>query len=158
LALLPKGNKPRLRAAIDKKGFSIMKSALWIIVVLMALFSPAIAGASPEIHEGQWEITVDIEMPGMPMQMPSNTFTQCVKKDDPIPHRKDPTQSCQAKDVQKKGNTYTWTMECSNPGGKMTGKGMITYEKDKMNGSMTMEGQGMKMISRYKGKRIGQCQ
>ena len=129
LALLPIGNKPWLSAAIDKGGFSMMKSALWIMVVLMALFSPAIAGAGPKIHEGQWEITVDIEMPGMPMQMPSNTFTQCVKKDDPIPHTKDPNQSCKTKDVQKKGNTYTWTMECTNPGGKMTGKGMITYEK-----------------------------
>ena len=134
----------------------MMKSALWSMVLLIALLAPAVAG--PEIHEGQWEITVNVEMPGVPMQMPAHTFTQCVKNDDPIPHANDPRQKCIAKDVKRKGSTYTWTMECTNPGGKMIGKGTITYQKDKMNGSMTMEGQGMKMISRYQGKRIGKCQ
>ena len=49
-------------------------------------------------------------------------------------------------------------MVCTNPGGQMTGKGRVTYNNDKMDGSMTMEGQGMKMTSNFKGHRIGACQ
>ena len=97
-------------------------------------------------------------MPGMPMKMPPTTFTQCIKKDQAVPMDEKPGQQCKVKDVNTKGNTTTWTLECSGSGGQMIGKGSVSYSSDNMEGSMHMEGQGMTMTSRYKGHRIGACQ
>ena len=128
------------------------------MIVWLVLISLAYAGSGPDINEGMWEITVSLEIPGMPMKMPPSTYTQCIKKDQAVPNENQPGQECVAKDITTSGNTVTWTMVCTNPGGQMTGKGRVTYNNDKMDGSMTMEGQGMKMTSNFKGHRIGACQ
>ncbi len=136
----------------------MVRKAVVGMIVLLALISFAHAGSGPDLNEGMWEITVDLEIPGMPMKMPPSTYTQCIKKDQAIPSDKRPDQQCVTRDVTTQGNTVTWTVMCTNPGGQMTGKGMVTYHKDKMDGSMTMEGQGMKMVSNFKGHRVGACQ
>jgi hypothetical protein len=136
---------------------SMFKKALLSVTVVLVLFSFSHAGSGVDLHEGKWEITVEFDMPGMPMKMPPNTYTQCITKESAVPKDEKPNQTCKTEDVKTKGNTITWTMVCTNPGGKMTGKGTITYLKDEMNGSMTMKGQGIKMISHYKGQRIGEC-
>jgi hypothetical protein len=134
------------------------KKSVVSIMLWLAIVSFAQAGSGPDLNEGMWEITVDLEVPGMPMKMPSSTYTQCLKKDQAIPNDEKPGQECVTKDVTTKGNTVAWTVTCTNPGGQMSGKGMATYHKDKMDGSMTMEGQGMKMVSHFKGHRVGACQ
>jgi hypothetical protein len=136
----------------------MVKKSVVGMVLMLAIISFAYAGSGPDLHEGMWEITVDIDMPGMPVKMPPSTYTQCIKKDQAIPSDAQPGQECTTKDVTTKGNTVTWIMTCSNPGGQMTGKGMVTYHKDRMDGSMTMEGQGIKMVNHFKGHRIGDCQ
>jgi hypothetical protein len=136
----------------------MLKKTVVGMIVVLALISFVHAGSGPDLNEGMWEITVDVEIPGMPMKMPPSTYTQCLKKDRAVPNDEKPGQACVTKDVTTKGNTVTWTMTCTNPGGQMTGKGMVTYHKDKMDGSMTLEGQGMQMVSHFKGHRIGACQ
>ena len=135
----------------------MVRKAVAGMIVLLGLISFAHAGSGPDLNEGMWEITVNLEIAGMPMKMPPSTYTQCIKKDQAVPSDASPDQKCVTKDVTTKGNTVTWTVMCTNPGGQMTGNGMVTYHKDKMDGSMTMEGQGMKMVSNFKGHRIGAC-
>lgn len=133
------------------------KKSLAVMIVWLASIVCAHAGSGPDLHEGLWEITVDVEMPGMPMKMPPNTFTQCIKKDRALPMDQQPGQECETKDIISKGNTVSWTMKCTTPGGQMTGKGKVTYHNDKMEGSMSMQSQGMSMTSHYKGHRVGAC-
>jgi hypothetical protein len=136
----------------------LARKTLAVAIIWLLSTVCAHAGSGPEIHEGLWEITVEIVMPGMPMKMPPSTYTQCFTKDRAIPMDEKPGQQCQAKDISPKGNTVSWTLECATPGGPMTGKGMITYRGDEMEGSMSMQSQGMTMTSRYKGRRIGACE
>ena len=131
----------------------IVLSVAWLVFFTTAVH----AGSGPEFREGNWEITVEIEMPGMNMKMPATTYTQCMKKERPVPQNDQPNQQCDIKDVKTMGNTVSWTMVCANPGGTMTGKGKISYDKERMSGTMTMEGQGMQMISTYSGRRTGPC-
>ena len=128
-------------------------SMVWLLFLTTAVY----AGSGPDFREGNWEITVEIEMPGMNMKMPGTTYTQCMKKERPVPQNDQPNQQCDVKDVKTMGNTVSWTMVCKNPGGTMTGRGKISYEKEQMSGTMTMEGQGMQMISTYSGRRTGPC-
>ena len=136
------------------------KKALAIVIVWLASMVCAHADSGPHMQEGLWEITTELEMPGMPMKMPPSTFTQCMRKDHAVPSNAKPGQQCKTKNVSAQGNTVRWTMECTHPGGQMTSKGAITYHRDKMEGSatMTMEGQGMTMTSHFKGHRVGECQ
>jgi len=135
----------------------MFKKILLGMVISLALASIAVADSGPDIHEGEWNITVDFDMPGMPMKMPPQTYTQCIKKDNAVPKNEKPNQACVTKSTKIKGNTIEWTMQCNNPGGKMTGNGQITYHGDTMNGTMIMEGQGISMTSHYKGQRMGDC-
>ena len=134
------------------------KKTLAVIIVWLSSMVCAHAGSGPAMHEGLWEITTELEMKGMPMKMPPTTFTQCLKKDQAVPMDQQPGQECKVKDVTTKGNTTHWTVECSGPGGQMTGKGTVSYENDKMTGSMHMQTQGMTMTSHYRGRRLGACQ
>jgi hypothetical protein len=135
-----------------------MKKTMISFAMMLLLAVSAWAGSGPAMNEGQWEMTIETEMQGMPMKMPPITFSQCITEQDPVPQGQQPGQQCAAKDVVTKGNTVTWTIECDTPGGKSTGKGKVTYDKDTMEGSMTMSTQGMEMTTRFKGKRLGPCQ
>jgi hypothetical protein len=134
------------------------KKTLAVAIVWLASIICAQADSGPKVHEGLWEITVEVEMPGMPMKMPPSTYTQCIKKDRAIPMDEKPGQQCKPADIKTSGNTVTWTMACTTAGGPMTGKGRITYHDDRMEGTMSMRSQGMTMISHYKGHRIGACE
>lgn len=127
------------------------------LVLLMVVASTARGETGPDIQEGLWEISVDLEVAGMPMKMPTNTYTQCIRKDKAVPRSGQSDKTCTQKNVVIKGNTVSWKVSCDNPGGEMTGKGIIIYHKDKMDGHMSMKGQGMNMTTRFKGHRIGDC-
>lgn len=120
-----------------------------------------LAFAQPDMREGMWEITTQIEMPGMPMQMPAVTYTQCITKDDLIPQDPQPDQECETIDYKIDGNTVTYKIECSSQGGQIKGQGTATYHDDTMSGSMQMtisEQAHMEMSYEYSGRWIGECQ
>lgn len=137
----------------------MLKQMFTIMAIALVLTSGAFAGSGPNLRDGEWKITVSFDVPGMPMKMPPNTYTQCISRDQPVPRSEKPNQVCEIKEIMTKGDTVTWTIDCTNRGGKMTGKGVVTYNGDKMEGTMTMsiQGQAVNMISHYKGIRVGEC-
>lgn len=135
----------------------MVKHIFLSLAVLFFVTSSAWCGPTMQMENGEWEFTVEAEITGMPMKMPPMTYKQCITKKDPVPQSSQPDQKCVTKDVNYSGNTVTWTTVCKSPGGEMTGKGEATYEKESMQGSMTMDVQGRTMVSKYKGHRIGPC-
>ena len=114
------------------------------------------------IKEGQWKITTDIKMPGMPMQMPPFTHTQCITQKDLVPKAGQPNQPDQDTKITNlkiNGNTVSYDISSSSPGGQMVGHSSVTYEGDKMKGTMTATVQpgNMQMTYTMKGTRIGDC-
>ena len=59
----------------------LVLSMVWLLFLTTAVH----AGSGPDFQEGNWEITVEIEMPAMNMKMPATTYTQCMKKERPVP-------------------------------------------------------------------------
>ena len=136
----------------------MLKRFFFISAMLLFSASAVFAGSDVNMNEGLWEITSEVKMPGM--TMPPSTHTQCITKDDLVPQKAQSGQGCQVTDVQYKGDTVSWKIECTGQGGVMTGTGRITYNGDSFVGQMkmTMPGQGMKVTTHMKGRRIGDCQ
>lgn len=144
----------------------------------MSFFRPLIAfvggvavlghahAAAPNMREGLWEITMKMEMAGMPQSMPPQTLQHCVTKqdlDDPQKMAMGPDSrgsSCEVTDHRMQGNTATWKMACrgANP---MTGSGTVTYSGTSYTGSnrMTVQqgGKTMEMTMNYSGRYLGPC-
>ena len=139
------------------------------IAALLAASVSLAAQAGPR-RDGNWEVTVQMEMPNMPqgMTMPPMKMTHCVTPEDAKdPQKLMPQQQtqgnndCKVSDYKMEGNKATWKMACTTPQA-MTGDGEFTYGTDTYAGTMRMTtagrgGQPMTMNMKYAAKRLGDC-
>ena len=136
------------------------------LTALLAL-STAVFAQSPR-RDGRWEVTMQMEMPGMPGTMPPFTSETCVTKEQADdPQRAVPQQpgrggqsDCKTEDYKMTGNKVTWAMRCTTPQ-PMTGTGEMVYTDNAYTGVMKMNmergGQPMAMTMKMTGKRLGDC-
>jgi len=128
------------------------RSRLGVVISTVALAAfclPAGAQGTDEL----WEITMKMEMPGMPMAMPPQVSKVCVAKgasdENFVPKQQG---NCRTVDSKRVGSKYMFTM---------TAHGEITFNDGAYDGRMemagTMEGQPMNMNQTYKGRRVGTC-
>jgi hypothetical protein len=134
----------------------MIRKCLAVAFLLLLSVSVSFAGSTPDMQEGLWEITSKVEMQGM--DLPAAIHRQCLKKTDPVPQGSQPGQECEIADVRVAGDTVSWSMLCSQPGGEIRGTGEITYHGDRFEGVMRIEMEGTEMISRMHGRRVGDCQ
>ena len=140
-----------------------MKSAQLGAVTLCVLTLSGTAWAQIPIREGNWEVTVQLEMAGMPMKMPDIKDTRCLTQDqlkDPslaIPSGSpDKNNDCTVSDYKATGNKATWKMTCTSPM-PLSGSGDVSYAGDTYDGSMTMTTGAGDITMKFKGKRLGEC-
>ena len=135
--------------------------------LFVAFASAAHAAVAPNMKPGLWEVTVKMEMPGMPQAMPAQTTQRCITAKDIEDPRKvgpgaDPrtASQCEVSNYRTQGNTASWEMACKGPE-QMKGSGSMTYEGDRYSGvnRMTMNrgGQVMTMTMSYAGRYLGEC-
>jgi hypothetical protein len=136
-------------------------------VLAAAVLSGGAHAAAPNMKDGLWEITMKMDMPGMPAGMKPQVLQQCITKkdlEDPrktAPSGSDPRDNrCQMTDYKIQGNTASWNMACKGEGA-MTGSGTATYSGTSYTGTnrMTMKrgGQVQTMTMQYSGRRLGEC-
>lgn len=136
-------------------------AGLMAVLVCFVWLSYALA-QSPNMKEGLWEITVKMEIEGMPMEMPAQTIRQCIKKEDPVPKLeesdKEAVKDCKFTAKQIKGDTVSWKAECRDKEGVFTMKGKITYHGNSFDGTEEYRENGaLIMKGKLSGKWIGQC-
>ena len=136
-----------------------LKSA--VICALVGSSTLWVAAQEGPRLDGRWEVTVEMEMPGMPMKMPAQTMTRCVTKEEAADPQKalpqgDPKASCKISDYKVAGNKLTWAMKCDAPQ-PMSGAGEMVYEADAYKGTVTMDMAGHTMAMKHSGKRLGDC-
>ncbi len=137
-----------------------------VIAAALSLFSSVSTGpvfAQAPVRDGRWEVSTEMDMPGMPMKIPAMKTIQCVTKeqaDDPnqsVPKgRQGKDSDCKVSDYKISGNKVTWTMKCEGKNA-MTGNGEITYATDAYDGWMKMKTGDTEMTMKYTGKRLGDC-
>ena len=138
----------------------MLKKLIVASVILLASFSISFAGSVPDIKEGEWEMTKQINLPGMGMEMPPKKFTQCLTKKDLIPQNYQSGQECKISDKKVVGNTVTWNLQCTGGhGGDMKGSGELTYAGKSLKGKVELKGAqpDMTMISQISGHFLGDC-
>ncbi len=141
----------------------MLRENIYIIGVLFLAFGlVSCSGGGPDLEEGMWEITTEVNMPGMPMKIPPMVYQQCLTKDDIVPKQGPVNQEiCSYSAPKTRGNSVSWSMECKSPGGKTKTEGEITYKGTTFDGIMTMSMTGsinMSGTNKISGRRIGDCQ
>ena len=103
-----------------------------------------------------WEVTMKMEMPGMPA-MPAQTSQVCKLKGDRDPSKSaDKGSDCKVVDSKQSGNRSTWKAVCTKPD-PMTLLGDVTYSGDRYQGTIKVTGSDMEMTQNLSGKKIGNC-
>jgi len=120
---------------------------------------PALGGSIRQ-RPGHWQIRKQLEVPGVPADMPPVTFDVCLTKEaleDPertVPS--DPKANCAIRDYRIEGGTARWRLDC--PSSKMTGTGEISYGDTSYKGALRMQlDHGQRLIIKYTGKWLGEC-
>jgi len=145
-----------------------MKLSVASVLALVASLSlSGLAQGPGPRRDGNWQVTMEMDMPGMPQKMPPMTLNQCLTKAD----AEDPTKlapqgrgqapsNCKVSDFKTDGNKVTWSMRCEGDT-PMTGTSEFVYTADSYVGTMKMTtgrgGQPMTMTMKYQGKRLGDC-
>lgn len=141
-----------------------MRSVLYALVGLVAAAALAAAAQNP-MRPGNWEITMQMQMANMPMQMPEMKTTQCITpeqlEEDPasgLPRGmrgRGGQDQCEVSDYKVDGHKVSWKMSC--PQQQMTGTGELTFSGDSYTGVMKASMPQGEVSMTMTGKRIGDC-
>ena len=144
-----------------------MRSRRMMTVAFCALIAAPLLAQS-QMRPGRWEVTTQMDMPGMPVKMPATTTTSCVTPEqakNPGDTIGDPSgrgrgnSNCKATDQKIDGNKVTWKMACTGAQ-SMTGEGEMVFNGDSYTGKMNMTMAQMPgpMTLQITGKRVGDCE
>jgi hypothetical protein len=141
-----------------------MRSTIASAFLLCITAGYALAQQNP-MRPGRWEVTMQMQIPNAPVQIPPTTMTQCITeeqlKKDPGSGLPNGSQSpggnaCKVSDYKTSGNTVTWKMACTGQQA-VTGDGEMTFTGDSYTGAMKMSMAQGAMAMKLSGKRLGDC-
>jgi hypothetical protein len=138
-----------------------MKTTIVAAIAVFAAAVVAIAQGGP-IRPGRWDVTMQMQMAGSPIQMPEMKTSRCVTPEESksLPSgpqgRGNQKSDCKVADYKTSGNTATWKMVCTQPE-PMTATGEMTFTDDSYNGTMKMDSPQGQMTMKMSGKRVGDC-
>jgi hypothetical protein len=132
-------------------------------VFVAALVGSVAALAQGPRRDGKWEVTMQMEMPGLPVQMPPTTSTQCITPEQAANPQQSVPQTgrgragdCKVSDYKVEGPKVTWTMKCEGTE-PMSGTGEMVYGADSYKGAIKINASGRSMTMNLSGKRVGDC-
>lgn len=130
-----------------------------LALVVAAVLSPA-PQAIAQGSDDQYDLTIRMEIPGMPMAMPPMSQRLCVRKgandSDYVPQR----ENCRVSDAVRAGSRLTFKMTCTGTDA-MSGTGDFVFSATGYDGQMRlrgkMDGQDMNMTQHIAARRSGAC-
>ena len=140
-----------------------LRKSLTLSCLFAALAVPALAAPAPNMEEGNWEVTMKMQMEGMPFAMPPMKVNQCLTKKDMLPNASADKNSCDVKEQKVSGDTVTWRMVCKDPEGTTENEGKITYFGKLYEGTMHTKttpkqgGETMSASYQLQGRHTGAC-
>ena len=120
--------------------------------VAMLLSSAALAANDGEL----WEVTSQMNIPGMPAGMGGSTSQICRGGDpkEEVTKRRD-MSDCKITDVKQSGTRFTLTASC--PRGPVTIDQTYNAARTEYKGTITMSDRGQQMVMNTSGRKVGTC-
>lgn len=127
-----------------------------VFICFFAL-TPQAHSAGPDMQPGEWEVTMTMDMPGMPaMANVPIRFKECRTDKDIVPQKQE--KGCNITKQKQEGSTVMWEMKCDDG---TTSDGKVTYSGTKFDGVVNTvinnKVQQMRTKMKMSGKRIGPC-
>lgn len=124
------------------------------LAAAVAIATSSAAQAQPQKGD-LWDITSQMEMPGMPMAMPANTQRVCSPRGKDEPPFRGGREDCQITEQKKLANGWTYKMVC-NDGSTIDGN--ITYQGvEAWSGVTNMKMKEGVLSVKTAAKRVGEC-
>jgi hypothetical protein len=139
----------------NKTTWRVVASALPCSLLLLY---PASRAAAEEVPGELWDVTSQMSMEDMPIQLPSQTMQVCAPKENSEPPpAPGPAENCKTSGFTKNGTTSTWTVSCAGPP-PVKGVGQMTRTSaDRYTATIKYESSDGAMTMTINGKRIGTC-
>ncbi|MCW8830416.1 MAG: DUF3617 domain-containing protein [Gammaproteobacteria bacterium] len=109
------------------------------------------------MEPGMWKWTSTMEIEAMQISVPPVSYSNCVTRQDLIPKHPEDNQACTVLNQEVTSDYVQWKLECEDNGDKTTANGKIYYNGTSANGEILMLSKGMKMTTKLKGQRTGDC-
>lgn len=131
---------------------------------LLALAAQPAAAAAPVMQPGLYEISVQMVMKGMPMQMPVSTFRHCITPQDIVDgNAYASNKDCKIGNLKQSGNAVSYDFSCATQGhgsmvGRASGTSHATGYDMQMTGRFVPAMEGISEFSqKMRAKRLGDC-
>ena len=143
---------------------SIRTSFNVALVLMGVMMGPAALAAQqgPRL-DGDWQVSVDMEVPGMPTGLPTHTMNRCITKaeaanpENALPQATtDGSVTCKVSNYKSVGNTITWALTCIGET-PIKATGELVYSGSTYTGAMTLDVDGETMTMKYAATRVGDC-
>jgi len=125
------------------------------------------AVAAPTMQPGLYEVSMQMVMKGMPMQMPVSSFRHCITPQDIVDGKayasSENSKDCKISNLRQSGNAVSYDFACVMQGsGSMVGRSSGTHHATGydilMSGRFVPAMEGMSEFSqKMSAKRLGNC-
>jgi hypothetical protein len=136
--------------------------ALLFSSIFLLLLSHGTQAEVEAVIAGDWEFDILYDLVGLPQSFPGYTTTQCISDEVPFPSISRPGNECQMQLQGHFGNTYTWTLDCSDDWEMVQGMGRIHYDNGEAKGDVYLQilnphNSPQMMVFEISGRRKGPC-
>jgi hypothetical protein len=139
----------------------VLTAALFSLVTLPAL------AAAPAMQPGLYEVSVQMVLKGMPMQLPVSSFRHCITPQDIVNGNayasSETSKDCQISNLRQNGAAVSYDFACVMPGGgsmvgHSSGTSHATGYDVSMSGRFVPATQGMSEFGqKMRARRLGAC-
>jgi hypothetical protein len=138
-----------------------------LLTAALLILTALPAAAAPTLQPGLYDVSVQVVMKGMPIQMPVMTFRRCLTAQDIVDgqaYAANENKDCTISKLSESGNQVSYDFNCALQGGqRMAGRASGTTHANGydvlMSGRFVPPMQGMGEFSqKLSAKRLGACQ
>ncbi|HEY3074503.1 MAG TPA: DUF3617 family protein [Burkholderiales bacterium] len=121
----------------------------------LALACASMSGAGAAGNDELWEITSQMNMPGMPAGMGARTAQVCTEKGDQKKAMTQGNDKCKVTDLKQSGNSVHMAMSC--PEGDAVMDTTYNAARTEYKGTMKMTSRQGEMTMTMNGRKVGSC-
>lgn len=132
---------------------------LAIMVGLLLVLGMGVGGHAADLNfkEDLWELTLIMEMPGIPIALPPQTFTQCLTRDRSLPTPSEGFRECQVSRMEVQDSRVTWEWVCDTGEGPAAVGGEMEYQGDRLSGLLRVRQEDMEVVQKLSGTWLREC-